>query len=260
VGTVHPEDATAELDALRARLYRPGATAEDLRRYETARDATSPEPESVASAAERVPASHPGRRRLLGAALAVAVLTGGVVARQLSAVPSPSATPHAAASPVDDLLHWHPEHPVTGTHLPHSPAVQQFHGRGAGAAQLEARGLPETEGRLEILLTVADDAPVLWTATRVDRGPGSIVNVRVLAEHDGMQRRAVPVPVSFLFAGGPPTEVHVQVPNGVAWGLVVAPESRAHAALTPPSAAPPTVRAARSKETTWSTGSWAAPA
>ena len=220
------EGATAELDALRARLYRPGATAEDLRRYEAARAEASPEPVAVvaASAAERVPAPHPRRRRLLGAVLAVAVLTGGVVARQLSAAPSPSATPHASPEPVDDLLHWHPEQPVTGARLPHSPAAQQFHGRGAGAAQLEAPGLPETEGRLEILLTVADDAPVLWTATRVDRGPGSIVNVRVLAEHNGMQRQAVPVPVSFLYAGGPPTEVHVQVPNGVAWSLVVAPD------------------------------------
>jgi len=221
---MHREDATAELDALRARLYRPGATAEDLRRYEAARAASSPEPVAVAATAERVPAPHPNRRRLLGAVLALAVLTGGVVARQLSAAPSPSATPHAAPLPVDDLLHWHPEHPVTGARLPHSPAVQQFHGRGAGAAQLEARGLPASEGRLEILLTVADDAPVLWTATRVDRGPGSIVNVRVLAEHNGTQRQAVPVPVSFLYAGGPPTEVHVQVPNGVAWGLVVAPD------------------------------------
>lgn len=227
---MHREDATARLDALRARLYRPGATAEDLRRYEAARAALSPdlepepEPEPDAAEGKPTPAPHRYRRRLLGGLLAAAVLTGVVVARGLNATPSPATTPHAAPSPADDLLHWHPEHPVAGVRLADSPGVQQFHGRGAGAAQLEARGLPGSEGRLEILLTVADDAPVLWTATRVDRGPGSIVNVRVLAEHNGMQRRAVPVPVSFLYAGGPPTEVHVQVPNGVAWGLVVAPE------------------------------------
>jgi len=227
VGTLHREDATAQLDALRARLYRPGATAEDLRRYEAARAASAPEPDRPEPGrleAQPVPVLHARRRRrVLGALLVVLVLTGGVVSRQLSAAPSPATTPHAAPSPVDDLLHWHPEHPVSGVRLVGSPAGQQFHGRGAGAAQLEARGLPGSEGRLEILLTVADDAPVLWTATRVDRGPGSIVAVRVLAQHDGMQRRAVPVPVSFLYAGGPPTEVHVQVPNGVAWGLVVAP-------------------------------------
>lgn len=219
MGAAQREAAEAELDALRARLYRPGATAEDLRRYEAARAAASPGPPVV----EPDPGPRPRRHRLLAAVLVCGLLVGVVAARQLSAAPSPSAEPRATPSPVDDLLRWHPEHPVAGVRLVDSPAVQQFHGRGAGAAQLEAHGLPGSEGRLEILLTVADDAPVLWTATRVDRGPGSIVDVRVLAEHDGMQRRAVPVPVSFLYAGGPPTEVHVQVPNGVAWGLVVAP-------------------------------------
>lgn len=221
MGTAQQEDAAAELAALRARLYRPGATAEDLRRYETARAALEPEP--VVVAPEAAPVAGPRRHRLLAAALVVAVLTGGVLARQLSATPSPSAAPRATPSPVDDLLRWHPERPVTGVRLTGSPTAQQFHGRGAGSAQLEARGLPSSEGRLDVLLTTADDAPVLWTATRVDTGPGSIVNVRVLAEHNGTQRRAVPVPVSFLYAGGPPTEVHVQVPSGVAWSLVVAP-------------------------------------
>lgn len=219
VGAAQREDAAAELRALRARLYRPGATAEDLRRYEEARAAVSPEPLVVEPAPDR----RPRRHRLLAAVLVAGLLVGVVAARQLSAAPSPSAAPRATPSPADDLLRWQPERPVTGARLPGSPAVQQFHGRGAGSAQLEARGLPSSEGRLDVLLTVADDAPVLWTATRVDTGPGSIVDVRVLAAHDGMQRRAVPVPVSFLYAGGPPTEVHVQVPSDVAWGLVVAP-------------------------------------
>lgn len=151
------------------------------------------------------------------------MLTGGVAARQLSAALSPSPSAVARATPADDLLRWQPERLLTAVRLPGSPAAQWFHGRGAGVAQLEARGLPGSEGRLEILLTVAEDAPVLWTATRVDRGPGSTVRVRVLAEYDGTQRRAVPVPVSFLYADGAPTEVHVQVPSGVAWSLVVAP-------------------------------------
>jgi hypothetical protein len=232
--TPEAQHGEASLDELRARLYRPGATAEDRRRYDAAQAAAaaSAAPASAPSAApgREAPDASPARPRhrrrgpILAAVLVAGVLTAGVAAARMSAeATSTSAAPRATPTPGDDLLHWHPERPVTGVRLASDPTVQQFHGRGAGTAQLEARGLPDSEGRLEVMLTVADDAPVLWTATRVDVGPGSIVNVRVLGGHSGMQRRAVPVPVSFLFAGGPPTEVHVQVPNGVAWGLVVAP-------------------------------------
>jgi hypothetical protein len=222
VSTAQRDDATVQLDELRARLYRPGATSEDLRRYEAALRAVGVVP-AVAEAAPAVREhrAHGRRTAVLAGALVLAVLTAGAVASRMGA--SPPALPHATPSPVDDLLHWHPELPVPGVRLADDPAVQQFHGRGAGEARLEGMGLPPSEGRLEVMLTVADSAPVLWTATRVDVGPGSIVTVRVLAEHSGTQRRALPVPVVFFYAGGPPTAVHVQVPNGVAWGLVVAP-------------------------------------
>ena len=222
MGSGGTDATTRSLDRLRAQLYRPGATAEDLRHYEEALAAIAPAEPDVEESGPRT--ERPRRRRLvLAAALVAALLAGVVVARQLSSPTSPAAAPQTTATQADDALHWQPERPVVGVRLAGSPTAQQFHGRGAGVAQLEAQGLPSSEGRLEVMLTVADDAPVLWTATRVDTGPGSIVNVRVLGEHSGSQRRAVPVPVSFLYAGGPPTAVHVQVPSGVAWGLVVAP-------------------------------------
>lgn len=224
-------EADAALDALRARLYRPGATAEDLRRYEDALAATTPAGSEVAEAEADAPAVRHRRRArtaalLLGAAVAagsLAAVSVGLAAGAPTAHRAASSASPSTAPPSQNDLRWHPERPVTGVRLASDPGALQFHGRGAGTAKLDGRGLPSSEGRLAVLLTVADDAPVLWTATRVDVGPGSIVNVRVLAESSGRQRRAVPVPVSFLYAGGPPTEVHVQVPQDVAWGLVVAP-------------------------------------
>jgi hypothetical protein len=215
---VIPAQQDEELGALRARLYRPGATADDLRRYEAALALPEAEEPDAPTAPAR-PRSR--RRRVLVAVAAAGLLVAGVpTARWLGASsPSPAATPAPAA------LEWYPDGPVRTVRLTGDPEVQQFQGRGAGTAALQSDRLPSSEGRLEVVLTVAGSAPVRWTATRVDEGPGSIVTLRVLGERSAPQTGGVPVPVAFFYAGGPPTAVHVQVPEGLGWSLVVQPRT-----------------------------------
>jgi hypothetical protein len=213
------EDESAELDRLRRRLYRPGADAEDVRRYEAARAAAAPPaaPGPAAAGADR--RGRPVWIVLLGGAALLLIGTSAAVVRAQTAdegrgtFGTPTPVPSAAVAELRAVP------PVTAVRIP--PVTAEFHGRGAGTAWLDSAALPASSGRLDLVLTLAETARVRWWVTRIEIGRDGASIVRIIAEQTWTQTSGVAVPFAFPYRGAPPTAVRIEVPDGVAWSLVV---------------------------------------
>lgn len=223
-----PGCTDAELDRLRRRLYRPGAEADDVRRYEAARDAAVLPVDALPT--DLGVHRSPLRFALIGAAVVLVLGAGAVLLRarppdgallpdRVPAVPGPVAPAVAAEDPT-----------VTATRIP--PATAVFHGRGAGTAWLDPGRLPARSGRLDLVLTLAETARVRWWVTRVEVGRQGESVVRLIAEQTWTQTSGVAVPVAFPYRGAPPTSVRMEVPDGVAWSLLVSAGTSARPSRT----------------------------
>lgn len=244
-------EARGRLDALRRRLYRDGATEDDLRRYLGARDAlTAAEPApgtasapSVAQQSGRPPAAalRPRRPALLPIVAVVAVLVAlvavaGVAATTVTARPSPAATRAAdddrsTTSPVvvgDDGGATAPENGYT---TPARIAVSidgvaavawQVHGHGSVYVPVDRAAASFRGGKAVVVLSSPDTVPIAWRAVRLLTRSNRSSNEQVVARSAAANRSGVPRTTVIDYDGDPPSHIAVQAQRGRGWTLLVA--------------------------------------
>ncbi|TDS77239.1 hypothetical protein [Amnibacterium kyonggiense] len=236
-----PRDPDAEgLDALRRRLYRPGSTESDLRRYLAERSAIAPEP-----APQSVPAlPHAPRRRFVPVAAlsAVVAVALAVSLSQLHALRAPARSA-ATASPVPVLV----QDIGDGTTLtvPQRASIrtattpiaidgtavvgQRFEGSGNAMLVVDPPRRAMHGGVATVLLTSIGPVPVSWRAlSLVYLGQWTAVPV-VLARGSSAEPPGVGAPRTFRYRDAPPTRIAVIAPAGVRWSVLVGVTGPEHA-------------------------------
>jgi hypothetical protein len=237
-GTQEPDEAQARLDERRRRLYRVGATEEDLRRYAEHRDAVL---ERVPPAAVAPLRRH--RRGLLvgatGAVLLVALI--GVAAAVQTSPPSPRSSPaRATTSVVQDIGDGQvlgAQDPVLGpvstaTTVDGTAAVgQHYTGTGAAVVPLDISAASFQGGRVLVSLAAAGHSPIAWRALHLTTRNDWSTSVQVVARSTPAGRDHVPFPSVFAYRAGPPSRIVVDAEPDVRWTLLVAFASRSTPAL-----------------------------
>ncbi|WP_375389656.1 hypothetical protein [uncultured Amnibacterium sp.] len=234
-----PAETRERLDVLRRRLYRDGATAEDLRRYAEEREALAP--------AEPEPVDRQGqmrRRRPLvavgiGAALLVAVIGIAVTApaaparlppRSIDAAPTIATDGAPAAGTavvVQDIgngqtLEQRPGavQEETAVLLPADDGVavaQRFQGSGDAVVRLDTSAASVRSGRVVVAVSSAGTGPIAWRALRAETYSGWSAHPSIVATGTS----AAEAPDVFGYVGSPPWSIAVQAPDGGSWALVV---------------------------------------
>lgn len=236
------------VDALRRRLYRAGASAEDVARYR-ALLAAQPGPHPT----EPRTAGRPSARRALAARAAVLALIGGLALAALTlrapgprgeAVttpaprrPAPSAVALAVPASartafvsrleagrgagVADWFEDHPEsRPAQVTTLSRA-ATEEHHGTGSAEVLLEPSALADRGGRMTVIVTLADDGVVRWralrTAERTDHSPYA----QEVAVRRTPQTAGLPISATVVYAGDAPARLRVEAASGLPWDVVV---------------------------------------
>jgi len=239
---VTPPDEQEE--ALRRRLYRPGASDEDVAAYSRGRSA-SPEPEPGAPGTE--PPTRPSRaRRRAGAALvavaAAALAAAAVLPRPASDGPAPTASASTPAA-VETVVR-------TGTadrngfvraltaagragvsgwldrNARRLPGVLgratrsdtlEFAGSGSRTLRLDPPSIGQDGGHVTVLVVTAVDARLTWTL--VDASPGAGGDA-VAGSRSALQRAGALTSASVDWAPGRrPGTLLVVAPDGVRWGV-----------------------------------------
>ena len=216
--------ADDDLEALRRRLYAPGASEEDRRRYAAAApaagaDATAPTPAGPRPAARR-------RRRAPLVLLAVVVvaaggaLAAGRFAPVRTAAPTPSAV-RSTAVPTSGVVSG------TAQRIPvdvsgYATVAQKLQGLGEARVPLDTTAAPSGRGPLVVVLTSTDRRPIGWWALRFGHvGDARTVPV-VIGSGAPKARTGVPTVESSDWTGAPPQTVAVRAAAGVPWTLTVA--------------------------------------
>lgn len=221
-------------EALRRRLYRPGATEEDRRRF--AQLAADPVP----IADPRVPAAPVRRpaRRLAVAATAAAALIA-VVGLALTMRPATPTESASAAQPAEaqavstqeavqaDLVATTPDSPqatpVATTVAGVPTRLQRFHGRGSAVVAIDTREAQRADGTMLVMLTAASSDPMSWYATRASTGPDRAAYAQVVARSDDRFDPRDPPEYSICqYDGAPPTRLSVSDSGTGAWTLTIA--------------------------------------
>lgn len=236
-----------ELDALRRRLYAPGAGREDLARYAAATGG----PDSLAIPEAPPPPPPRSRRRpvvvagvaVLAAAAAAAAV--GTAAGCPTAVPTSSASPSASSAideadlPVPasvriglvarlnggeqagllDLLEADP-----GLRPPQLRTVgradsTEYSGEGTTTLALSPSALAERGGRATVIVVLAQAGRSTWRASRLVERPTP--HEQVVASHSSAAGSGAPVAATVGYGRGAPTRLTVLVPDGTRWGAVV---------------------------------------
>lgn len=216
-----------QVDALRRRLYRPGATDEDLRAYEAAR------PLETAEEAEEPALSPRGRHRRLVVVAAVAgvlaVLVAGVLlrpaaepARPVAARPSPVLLDIGDGASLDVAAGSASRATAVVTAVDGTPVIgRRVEGRGNAVVDLDP-DRSAAGGRAVIAVASAGTARVTWRVLLDVLHPDWSASVFVLAQGRAEgEGDAVPA-TTFTFAARPPTRIAVQAPDGVRWAVVYA--------------------------------------
>jgi hypothetical protein len=210
-GGTERERTEVALDDLRRRLYRADATEEDVRQYLAGRAAVVP--------AEAPPAAQERRRRrgtpvgvvaVVGALAACVAITAVLLPRPTSA-PAPAATraaePSRVSGPTLTAV------PIDGT----ATAAERFEGVGDGVLSIH---LPSAEFgtlRAAVLVYSSRTSTISWTAMRPPSEDASVIaRARVTSHVDFAS------PKAFTYAGGPPTRITVEAPEGLHWTMLVA--------------------------------------
>lgn len=231
-----PAEEPERLDELRRRLYRAGATDEDVRRYTDERGVPAP------AALDRpdVPGTErrSGRRRALlrgamvAAGLAVVVAAGTALAARPPTEPAAQGSPAAdsrvgSGSPAPEAV------PSPRVRAAGGGGVQEFRGRGSGAAALDPSSLSFHGGRVAVVLTPELTSAIGWNAVRVEPRAGRAAAEHVLARQRAAEQRSTSetgggaIPVDFTYTGAPPTRIDVRAAPGIAWTLIVVVDDRA---------------------------------
>lgn len=214
-------------EALRRRLYRPGAGPGDVEAFVAARPMVDETP---------LPPPAPPHRRVPARVVATAVLLLAAVAGvsawglgRIGEVDAPAATPlpTAAVDPavrtgfVRALVEGHDA--GLGAWLARTGVqAQEDSGVGRGTVELTPPAQDQA-GVMTVYLVLESDAEAGWTPARLGidsnrtiyRVPGSTRSGTLLA--------GIPAVVSTRYAAGdPPVRVIVQAPKDVRWGLAAA--------------------------------------
>ncbi len=239
-----------ELDALRRRLYAPGAGREDVARYAAATGAAE---EPAAPDAPPPPVNRGRHRRVVAAgvtvlvALAVAAAVGTAAGHPIAgptSSASPSTSPEADAvdesalpvpasvrvglvarlnggEPADllDLLEAD-----SGLLPPQLRTVGradslEYSGEGTTTLALSPSALADRGGRVTVIVVLAQPGRYTWRASRVVQRP--TVHEQVVASHGGEAGPGAPVAATVGYGRGAPSRLAVLVPAGTRWGAVV---------------------------------------
>lgn len=193
------------VEALRRRLYRPGATEEDRRRYATA---VPPEPEPAPEA----PPRRANRGSVVLAALVTVVVAASGIAvahaaTRPAARPIATATPRATASiPALDL--------AVGAETP-------VHGTGTRTVALDVTAVSLSGGAFTVLLSAADERPSGWRAIRLESRRDWSEYPQVMRSSPARDRRGATRPDVFEYRGDAPRWIQVQAASDQAWTLSV---------------------------------------
>ncbi|MGT2427193.1 hypothetical protein [Amnibacterium kyonggiense] len=212
-------------EALRRRLYRPGADEADVAAY---RSAVAQREDPAAGPPAR--AAAPPRRRWRPAALAATllVLVGTPFALHLvAAPPAPTATPLPTARVADataarlvaaldagrdaGLGPWLP---------PGAPALET---RGTGSATVALPVSPSgSGGRLLVVLVSDRDATAGWATARFVIHDDRTIHLRTATSVVGAVRAGVPARSRVVYAAGQrPQRLLVRAPADVRWGVAI---------------------------------------
>jgi hypothetical protein len=236
-GSPESVDVQERLSELRRRLYRDGATEEDLRRYAEERDSLLGPQQAVSESADV--AAAPRRRRLLlvGAAGAVvlAAIVGSVVTagamHPLAARPSPTApAPVATGRPLDigdgQTLVQDADVVTTPTSQLVSTdgavATRQYQGTGNAVVPLDISTASFESGRAVVVLSADQASPMAWRALRLVSRRDWTSYQQVVAQGTVASRAGFVSPVLFDYVGTPPSHVAIEAPHGLNWTLLVA--------------------------------------
>ncbi len=246
IGTPLPEQRTPpDPDALRRRLYRPGADGEDVARYRAALPAP-PAPDAPAA-----PGPPPPRRlpRLLPAAAGALVVAGLVAAVvQTRPAPAPAPSPTAAgtadegvlpvpaadrarfvqalagAQPpgVAQYLVLHPSARPRAVAAATRAVVDEHQGVGSLTVPLRPDFAARSGGRITVVLVADRSLPLRWTILREAVRPDhrqyeQTVGQRLLRPEPGALQSA-----TVRYVGAAPESLRVEVRDGMRWDAVVA--------------------------------------
>jgi len=221
------EGTDVELDDLRRRLYRAGATESDLQHYLDERAAIGPDDEAPEEPIEPLPRR---RRSLVIAAGTVAVLAVAVaaLAHQPGMAPRPAAMRSVTVNTRDGRTIAAPLGGLTGptrtavTIEGTATAAQRFEGVGDQIVPVELPGAEFGNQRAVVVLYSDHTSTIGWQALRATtRADGSsyppiIARGRVATHLD------YATPSTFSYAGAPPSQITVQAASGLHWTLLVA--------------------------------------
>lgn len=209
-------DADAEREALRRRLYRPGATEEDRLRYAQLLPSEPPAPPTARAATPR-------RRRAalpfaLGAAVLLVLGGGLLVVHGLAAPEVPVVTAQPAAVARRIL-------PTQGVVAPIDGALRpalRVEGNGSAVVALDVTGASFDGGRLAVVLSATDHRPVGWTAAVLETRRDWTSYRRVVAARPARDRFESTRADDMDYRGAPPRWITVQAPADTVWTLTVA--------------------------------------
>jgi hypothetical protein len=228
-----------DAEALRRRLYAPGASSDDVDRYRGAgggrerRSRRAPRP-------ARAP-GPPRRRRpvLLAVATVLVLIVGGVVVDRLDAptgpttpAPTPLAISGADRGGIEDELAQGNGAGIAAylvTH-PSQPALRsatrfdtvERHGIGDARVTLSPVDAEAVQGRATVLFVLGERGRAGWTSLRreVDSSGEQLLVRQVHRESE--QEAGVLTTHTYAYAAGDrPVELRVTAPDGVRWGIAV---------------------------------------
>jgi hypothetical protein len=201
-----------EREALRQRLYRPDASAEDRARYARLMQETAP------ASSPAPPASRRGPRVAVASAVVLGVAITVLIGRSVAA-------PERA---VADL----PPAPTASTILPSERVAvsidglaktgERVHGSGTVEVPLDVSGAPFGGGRFSVQLSSSDGRVVGWTASTLETRRDWSSYRRQVAAGPARDRFAATRADEIAYTGDPPRWITVQAPADAVWSLTIA--------------------------------------
>lgn len=238
-----------DAEALRRRLYAPGASDEDLDRFRssggvepavrTGRSAPPPPEPTAAAAPVAVRAPARRRRTVLVVAAVVVLIAGGLGAVRLLADPGPTApapTPVAMAAQdrrdVEDYLAAGDYAGISAFLVTHRalPQLQDatrndiVERMGTGDAVVTLSPVPPqaVSGRATVLLVIGGGGRAGWTTLRREVDSTGEQRYVPQVRREGFQQSGLITTHTYRYtAGNRPVELRVAVPPGVRWGAAV---------------------------------------
>ncbi|MBW4040827.1 MAG: hypothetical protein HIU86_01695 [Acidobacteria bacterium] len=218
---------TEEGEALRRRLYRPGADDEDVAAY---RSVAERDPEGHVDpdpAPPRTLPRLPARPVLVATGvLAVLVVVSALLLQAAQAPPAAAgptplptrAVPALTAARFAAAVARGDDAGLGAWWDPAAPFLEE-HGSGDGTVLLPASA-SDGSGRLTVLLVLAADGTAGWSAARLVIHDDRTIHLRTESSAFGSLRAGVPaIGRSDFAAGHRPMRLFVQAPGGIRWGV-----------------------------------------